>query len=363
MLTKDTPDAKIYCLIRGSQGEEKLLKTAHMYGGSDIIKLYLSKKKIVVLQGDLEEVRFGLTKAHFTELANSIDCIIHCGAYVNWMFDYTLLRRANVLGTLDVLRLATTAGHSSKVLLFIGSVGAFAAGEEQNENMKFDCLADKMNSLQPYSATKRVAEILVRKAIDLGLKGKIVRPGTVSGSYLSGLCHKSDAINRFLQGVCELKMAPDVVNLSVSMCPVEYVAGVALAVLISDFDQIPTCFTVVAQRSFTVEDVARCCSMWTGEVIRMVSSATFGEAVLQNDCSLRPLVSYYVSEVHELPLWNETAIFTALNTAKLSRQKGVRYPVADDELIFKYLAVLVPQMRLQVVKRSSSWGQLWNSFN
>src|SRR5207244_4610957 len=62
--------------------------------------------RIVPACGDLGDPRLGLDDAHYAELVERVDTIVHNGAVVNFTPPYASLRTVNVRGTQDVLRLA-----------------------------------------------------------------------------------------------------------------------------------------------------------------------------------------------------------------------------------------------------------------
>ncbi len=71
--------------------------------------------------GDLAKPRLGLKPEVYAHLAAEVDTIVHNGALVNHAFSYRQLFEPNVLGTVEVMRLAITA--RVKALTFISSVG------------------------------------------------------------------------------------------------------------------------------------------------------------------------------------------------------------------------------------------------
>ena len=71
--------------------------------------------------GDLAKPRFGLKPEVYSRLAAEVDTIVHNGALVNHAFSYRQLFEPNVLGTVEVMRLAITT--RVKALTFISSVG------------------------------------------------------------------------------------------------------------------------------------------------------------------------------------------------------------------------------------------------
>ena len=71
--------------------------------------------------GDLAKPRFGLKPDVYARLAAEVDTIVHNGALVNHAFSYRQLFEPNVLGTVEVMKLAIT--RRVKALTFISSVG------------------------------------------------------------------------------------------------------------------------------------------------------------------------------------------------------------------------------------------------
>lgn len=57
-----------------------------------------------------------------------VERIYHCGAIVNWLKSYEAMRAANVLGTFEILRLATT--DHIKTVHYISTIGVTSGSEE-----------------------------------------------------------------------------------------------------------------------------------------------------------------------------------------------------------------------------------------
>ena len=71
------------------------------------------RSRIVPIVGDLSEDRLGIPDSQWEKLAVEITDIVHCGTWVNAMFDYYTLKPINVLGTVGILQLASQ--HHIKV--------------------------------------------------------------------------------------------------------------------------------------------------------------------------------------------------------------------------------------------------------
>ncbi len=62
--------------------------------------------RLDAVAGDLNLARLGLREQAWQRLAGGVDLVLHAAARVNFLFDYRAHRRANVLGTAELLRLA-----------------------------------------------------------------------------------------------------------------------------------------------------------------------------------------------------------------------------------------------------------------
>ena len=71
--------------------------------------------------GDLAKTNLGLKPEVYKRLAAEVDTIVHNGALVNHAFSYRQLFEPNVLGTVEVMKLAVAT--RIKALTFISSVG------------------------------------------------------------------------------------------------------------------------------------------------------------------------------------------------------------------------------------------------
>jgi thioester reductase-like protein len=194
-----TSDAQIVCLVRKATG----------------------MKGVRAVTGDLSQPRLGLTPARFTRLARTVDAIVHCGAAVNWVYSYAHLRATNVLGTLELLRLAAVQGipfHFISSLSVCFSTEGPATADEQ-----LDGLAHIRGVHLGYAQTKIVAEALVREAARRGLPARIYRPPLISGHSSSGAYNRDDLITALVRGCVHMGVAPDL-DWKLDCQPVDLVA-------------------------------------------------------------------------------------------------------------------------------------------
>ncbi|MDQ5853769.1 MAG: SDR family oxidoreductase, partial [Chloroflexota bacterium] len=98
--------ATIYCLVRCAnveEGRQRIDRNLAAYvPGSDH-----HRSRIIPVARDLSQPLLGLLPEQFETLATQIDTIYHNGAMVNWIYSYSRLKSANVVGTQEILRLAS----------------------------------------------------------------------------------------------------------------------------------------------------------------------------------------------------------------------------------------------------------------
>ena len=114
--------ADIHCLVRARSADEarkRLRQTLQVYS----IWRDDFSARIVPVPGNLEMPGLGLSSQLAAQLASTIDVIYHSGATVNWIYPYERLKAPNVLGTQEILRLATRI--KLKPVHFVSSLGVF----------------------------------------------------------------------------------------------------------------------------------------------------------------------------------------------------------------------------------------------
>jgi amino acid adenylation domain-containing protein/thioester reductase-like protein len=194
--------------------------------------------RLIAIAGDLSKPLLGIDDMQFKSLALEIDSIIHCGAEVNLIKPYSSLKESNVLGTQEVLRLATTNGYIKtkvKPVHYISTNGIFPVdskayhGNDTPEpvHLKEDVDLDKFTPFlsEGYAMTKWVAERMVTVAESRGLPVSILRPGNMAGSSLTGISNPDDLNYLLIQGILDAGCAPLLdTTYALDLTPVDFAA-------------------------------------------------------------------------------------------------------------------------------------------
>ena len=233
----------IYCLIRPSSPAPltRLHSTAEYYSLS-----LPNSHKIVPIAGHLDQENFGLSASDFTALGTFTDIIIHNASWVNGVFPYSSLSPSNVLGTIQTLRLVSSASSRVSRYCYVSTLSVFGAAMSEPEDGLCDPLADatplpSLSRLSGYASSKRVSEILLLKASRLGLPVSFVRPGTICGSHRNHVCNPNDFITKYFQGVVSMGVAPEWDLGGFSMVDVDYVGLLCVCASLAPFGVLEKC--------------------------------------------------------------------------------------------------------------------------
>jgi thioester reductase-like protein len=220
--------AKIYVLVRSSdekQGKQRLRAAMESMGPCGARLMEMFEARVIPVPGDLGQPKLGLMQDAWDFLAGEIDTVFHNGATVNYLFNYDLMRDANVLGTNEVLRLAFEGrpkefNYVSTTFVFGWAVKSVLYETDLNENMELLDFG--------YSQSKWVAEQVIVDARTRGLSARIFRPALVSPSVTGG-GNNFDIAVRLLAFMVNHGIGVDTLN-QVSFVPADIVANNIVAI-------------------------------------------------------------------------------------------------------------------------------------
>ncbi|MDZ8237271.1 MAG: thioester reductase domain-containing protein [Nostoc sp. ChiQUE01a] len=339
--------ADIYCLVRADNpeaGKTKLQNNLQQYA----IWQEEYNSRIIPVVGDLSLPLLGLGLEQFQILAAKIDSIYHSGALLNYVYPYSALKAANVLGTQEVLRLACQVKvkpvhYVSSVAVFESPVYAGKVVKEQDEFSHWEGI------YLGYSQTKWVAEKLVKIARDRGLPVTIYRPPLISGDSKTGICNTHDFINLMAKGCLQMGSFPDV-EYMLDMSPVDYVSkavvylsrqkeSVGKAFHLQHPQPAPLKVLVDWIRSFgySVEMISY--EKWQSELINNVSS-------VDNPLyTLRPFLLERWSDeqltIPDLYLQARRPHISCQDTLHALAGSSIACPTIDSQLFMTYTAYLI----------------------
>ncbi|PYH40877.1 non-ribosomal peptide synthetase [Aspergillus saccharolyticus JOP 1030-1] len=224
---------EIVCLARAKNGQtprQRIEHTLERYEFLDNVAQHLDK--LTVLEGDITQPNLGLSAPDYTWLADRTSAIFHVAAKVNYCEPYSAHFATNVLGTKNVLELATRGRrmpfHYMSTLDVWGPVGLIFGTRELFED---ESLHPHIRSLPfdiGYAPSQWVAEEIVRRARARGLPVAIYRPGFVMGDTQHGAANPDDFVSRLFMGSIRLGAFPHLPNQRMEFVTADYVCDTTL---------------------------------------------------------------------------------------------------------------------------------------
>ena len=221
---------KIYCLIRKKYNmtvEDRFNKIVNNYFSNYDIK-ELIDKKVVLLDGNFEEIYLGLTLEEYYNLSKKITTVIHSGANVRHYGKYDVFYKANVQATKNIIRFCI----DSKAKL--AHISTISVGGYCNVNDKKLLTENKINVNQTfknhvYMITKYEAECEILKEIEnKNIDAKIFRLGNIMPRISDGRfqinMHQNGFLSR-LKTLLDIKYTTNEINnLHIDISPVDLCA-------------------------------------------------------------------------------------------------------------------------------------------
>lgn len=188
--------------------------------------------------GDLSKPQLGLEPQTWQTLSQEVDVVIHNGAVVHWVKRFQDMMAANVLSTIDAMKLCNEG--KAKTFTYISSTSTLDTDHyiklsdqqistgQGSVSEEDDMQGSRTGLATGYGQTKWTSEQLIREAGRRGLQGSIIRAGYILGDSETGVCNTDDFLLRMLKGCIQLSARPHIVN-TVNAVPVNHVARVVVA--------------------------------------------------------------------------------------------------------------------------------------
>lgn len=178
--------------------------------------------------GDICKPFLGLNANKYIYLARHIDTIYHSAAAVSFIAPYAELEEANVTGTIEILRFASTL--TQKRLTYTSTLSVFF-GADNNLPCGMEVPVKDLHTgiVTGYAQTKWVSEQLVLEFARLGGHALILRPGRLLGNTRNYKCPRDDFTIRLIASIMETGAAPDLndiggKNWQIDLTPVDFCA-------------------------------------------------------------------------------------------------------------------------------------------
>jgi len=347
--------AEVFCLVRSpsaEEGKQRIRDNLELYSLLDA----RLDSRIIAVPGDLSQRLFGLSEKDFHGLASKVDVIYHNGGAVDYVSPYYRLKAVNVMGTQEVLRLASRV--QVKPIHFTSTIGIVPRPGSSDE-----AVTQEPDFIEGYEAlpggylqSKWVAEKLIATAKSRGIPVSIYRPGYITGSSGTGAWNTDDFICRMIKGCIQLGCAPDT-NQMVDMMPVDYVAK-AMVHLSKRKESVGRAFHLINPCPISFTDLVEWIQSY-GYKMRLASYAEWRAELISvarqsPNNALYPLLPFFppprpiAQEPFDEPLPSDVMPMQEIkprgdmrNTLDGLADMSINCPAVDETLLATYFAYLI----------------------
>ncbi|KAL2628732.1 hypothetical protein R1flu_013418 [Riccia fluitans] len=285
----------IYCLVRGTSpvhARDRLLATRKKYGLQT--KTPVSNIELVMLAGDVQQSKLGLSDEVYSQLSDHVDVIYHVAADTNYI-------RPNVFLSFLKVRLDTKS--------------------------------------------KWVAEVMILDFMSRGFPVSIYRPGFIEAHLVTGVANIDDMMCRYIKGCIQMGSYPNLPRKYWEPIPVNFAADAITYISLREasgqiYNLVPNCEREMGNRA-----IFQCLTKDGRCKVQELSIQHWLDALAKIPPSnaLYPLIAYLSERIHEnryTPLEMPVAKFGFENTRRALQSSDIEIPAFDGNLLRRYVQFL-----------------------
>ncbi len=197
----DRSRAQLWVIVRAAHEADalqRILANLEQYG----LRRPDDEERIKGIPGDVGLPYLGVSHADYSALSNDVEMIVHNAAISSYAMPYRQLKPTNVLGTLEVLRLAGKT--QVKPIHYVSSLSVFPGHPGETEYAE-ERLEIPDGLVGGYRQTKWVSDRLISLAGERGIPYNIYRPGQITGAQSNGACSTDTYLNAAIKSCIQLK--------------------------------------------------------------------------------------------------------------------------------------------------------------
>ena len=339
---------RVILLVRAAterEGWERIDRALSRYGLMPLDSGW--RRRVSVVVGNVAARLLGLTRETFDRIGNEADVVLHAASAVNLLYPYEVMRQTNVVGTREVIRLATTGGKL-KPVHYTSTLDVFLNPDlhpAQPAQLVEQPVLSPAGLPRGYEVSKWAAETLLTNAAHLfNLRVSVLRIGMVVGDSVTGVGHETDEWHRFLCDAAELGSLP-AMDLSWRAVPVDWLAD-AVGRLVRDHRAQPArpdIFHLNPISGLGMDEVARTLGAFLGAPVNLVKPKDWFDQIRNNqDSALYPL----------LDLFDEGDPDTGRNYLQISSLGGVSYDTSQLRAALRSVGMAPVAYNASMLRRS-----------
>lgn len=206
--------------------------------------------RIEGVAGDLSKPYLGMAREVYQDLAERVEMIVHNAAEAKWTQPFAKLKPVNILGSVEILRLACRS--RIKPVHYFCSIAVYPGRRGEAVEAEAE-LTETENVIGGYRQTKWVTDKLMHQARARGVPTYVYRTGTITGASTTGACTTRTFFNDMIKSAIQLGAAMDY-DLQLELVPVDYAAAAVARIALRP-GVPPSTFNLTGARSVSMNEV------------------------------------------------------------------------------------------------------------
>ncbi|EKE01457.1 MAG: hypothetical protein ACD_21C00129G0007 [uncultured bacterium] len=344
-------NAEIYCLIRATNNMHAQERLHKSIAGNKLDLNLFKTHRIKAIASDLSLPLLGLSQKEFNYFSEKIDLIYHNGAHVHHLYNYDLLRAANVFSTVEILKLACL--KKAKKIHYISTLSAAIDVSGDNKIKESFPQAYTLQDLSAvnsgYMQTKIISEALLTQAKNRGVCVNIYRPTWILWHSKTGDCPiQQNHLLQLIKGCMQMGYAPDW-DITLNMWPVDVLSDYMVKISLVNANKSTT-FNFQNKNVISWKDLIswinlNCCKV---QLIESNEWSKYHLVNIEQDNALFPLLSFYLNSnfmVDKLPNIKPNDVEDG-NVENSLQELNLKYPNIDNLLLSNYFKPLINECDL-----------------
>lgn len=322
-------DAQAYILIRAKNSkvvlERKSALIKSIFSKSERIKVY---RRLQAIRGNLLKDNLGLSRKDLRKLQDSVDTIYHCAAIREFGLGLDTIRKVNVGGTENLLRLALAWKDRGRLKNVNHISTAYVAGDYKGTFYETQLdVSQKFNNT--YEQSKFEAEKTVLKYREKGLPVDIYRPSIITDAFAVNRENLSMAFKFLTIFTLQLfRSIPADRSARFNLVPVDTVSKAIYLISTTKDRPLNQNYHIVNPRSLKVDTLLDLLSSTVGfKKPRLISAARFRME------DLTPVQRRLIEGF--MPYLNQRLSFDMKNASSILRRYKFKIPGMTKKLLVK----------------------------
>lgn len=343
----DQTAATIHCLVRAEDSRQGMQRIRATFDKFNLPWHAERESRILPVPGDLSLPDFGLSAATYAQVAAQTEVIYHSGSSVSYLQPYPVIKKSNIDGLQEIIRLATTGKR--KYLALLSSMGVFSWGRPftgKTWMYEQDDISQNLIAVSKdlgYIKSKWVMEKMVQEAMAKGLAVINFRLGFAVCNASTGATVMSQWWGSLVRSCVAVGAFPLVMGLKDELTTVDYMAK-AIVHIGRKKEAVGHHFHLSPEpeNDVSLTDFFAKMNEYYGLKLKGLPYQEWLNLWKHNpENPLYPLLSLFTDDIHEgkslVEAYENTYYYDRSNTRKFLSDCSLTPPVFDQQLMTPYL--------------------------